>query len=208
MVAWIETVVLKERWDVDKRLTAIGLSREGLLRVRGVAINAAGNATPNHCANAAGTFGYQSGTWALRHEYVGSAWAIDRTDGVESIFNRELNIRVAFSNVDVACDDEQEPSPRSSKGSGSERLCEGNLFEHLPRFTKLPSEKCATFYLMTAPTGACELSRPVITNGEFSSFVERLYLSNGRDEDGARLPLSDDDAVADFDPVIVRKPAA
>ena len=65
--------------------------------------------------------------------------------------------------------------PRSAKGGGAERVCEGNdLFSHLPRFAPAPSDRCATFYLMTAGTGACELSRPIIANGTFSAYVERI----------------------------------
>jgi hypothetical protein len=204
---WIEARVLKEPWDVDRRLAELTLSRDGLLNARDVALSEAANATPNHCANAAGTFSYQQGTWALRDQFVGPRWTVDRTDGVEAIFNEALNVRVAFQNVDRACDDENKPAPRSEKGAGAERLCEGNsLFGHLPEFAPKPSERCATFYLMTAESGACELSRPVIENGRFSVWVERIYLSDGSDFGNPnRLPLDSDDAVTDFDPKIVRK---
>jgi hypothetical protein len=204
---WIETRVLKEVWDVERRLRELALSRAGLLVIRDVALNEAANATPNHCANAAGTFSYQHGTWALRDQFVGLGWTVDRTDGVEAIFNKELNIRVAFQNVDRACDDENPPAPRSEKGAGAERLCEGNgLFGQLPRFAPVPFDKCATFYLMTAPDGACELSRPVIANGAFTAYVERIYLSDGSDfGENKRLPLDSDDAVTDFDPQVIRK---
>jgi hypothetical protein len=203
---WTETQVLKVSLDVDRRLAELALSRKGLLKARDVALNEAANATPNHCANAAGTFSYQQGTWALRDQFVGPHWASDRTGGVEAIFNKALNVRVAFSNVNVACDDNNPPVPRSAKGAGAERVCEGNdLFGHLPRFAPAPSDGCATFYLMTAGNGACELSRPIIANGTFSAYVERIYLSDGSDAGGGRLPLDADDAVTDFDPKIVRK---
>lgn len=151
---WIETSVLKETWDVDRRLRELALSRGSLLVVRDVALNEAANATPNHCANAAGTFSYQHGTWALRDQFAGLRWTVDRADGVEAIFNKDLNIRIAFQNVDRACDDEIAPAPRSEKGAGAERLCQGNgLFGQLPRFAPVPFDKCATFYLMTASDG-------------------------------------------------------
>jgi hypothetical protein len=204
---WIETRVLKELSDVDRRLNELGLDRVGLLSARDVALNEAANATPNHCANASGTFAYQHGTWALRHQFVGSDWKVDRTDGVEAIVNRELRVRVAFQNVDRACDDENSPIPRSEKGAGAERLCEGNgLFDNLPRYARAPVEKFATFYLMVTAAGACELSRPVISNGTFSAFVERVYLSDGSDfSETKRLSLESNDAITDFDPQIVRK---
>ena len=52
----IKTVVLREPWDVDRRLIEITLSHSGLLEVRDVAVNESANATPFHAANDAGTF--------------------------------------------------------------------------------------------------------------------------------------------------------
>lgn len=204
---WVETRVLNEPWDVDRRLAELLLDRKGLLRARDVALGEAANATPNHCANAAGTFSYQHGTWALRDQFIGSRWTVDRTGGVEAIFSKDLNIRVAFCNVNIACDDSSKPVPRSEKGAGAERLCESNsLFGHLPHYTRKLSDSCATFYLLVAENGACELSCPVIENGKFSSWVERIYLSDGSDfGDDRRLPLDSDDAATGFDPQIVRK---
>ena len=201
----VKTQVLKQPWDVDRRLSEIGLNRERLLTARGVAINQAANATPHHCANASGTFAYQHGTWALRNQYVGEKWKVDRTNGVEAIINISLGIRVVFSNVTIACDDENEPKPRSAKGAGAERLCMGNLFEDLPRYVRRQDEKIATYYLMVDEKGAVELTRPVISGGTFSEYVERIYLSDGNDLTSERLSLDDDDAVTDFDPQVVRK---
>ena len=56
-----ETSVLKEPWDVDRRLAELAVSRAGLLKVRDVALTESANATPNHCANAAGTFRLSAG---------------------------------------------------------------------------------------------------------------------------------------------------
>lgn len=206
-MAWIETRVLKEPWDVDGRLHELGLSRSGLLITRDVALHEAAIATPNHCANAAGTFSYQHGTWALRDQFGGPHWARDLAHGVEAIFNKGLNIRVAFQNVDRACDDESPPAPRWEKGPGAELLCQGNgLFTDLPRFAPEPSDKSQMFYLMVAANGACELSRPIISRGAFIAYVERLYISDGSDfGETKQLPLHSDDAATDFDPQVIRK---
>ena len=68
------------------------------------------NATPFHPANAAGTFAYQHGTFALRNEHVGhDDWRSARPNGVEAIENEEIKVRLVFANVDVACSDEHEP---------------------------------------------------------------------------------------------------
>src|SRR6266704_2583118 len=129
-----ETKILREVWEVQPRLVALQTSLEKLLRVRAVAIGAAADATPFHPANAAGTFSYQHGTFALRSEHVGhDGWEAERPNGVEVIKNSAIKVRIVFANVDVACDDSHEPKARSEKGAGAERLCIGNgLFDHLP----------------------------------------------------------------------------
>jgi hypothetical protein len=210
MEAWImiETVVLREPWNVDRRLGEIELDRSKLLRVRDVARLSASNATPFHPANAAGTFSYQDGTFSLREVNVkrGSNWVLDRSNGVEAIRNDCLKIRVIFANVDLACDDKQGPKPRSSKGAGAERACQGNLFgDDLKSFSSVPADSYATYYLMVDENGAAELTRPVIKGRTFSSYVERIYLSDGGDAPSDKLFLDDSDRVDDFDPQVVRK---
>ncbi len=203
---FIETRVLREPWDVDRRLNEIKLDRKRLLLVRDVAMNASGNATPFHPANAAGTFAYQDGSWSLRDQFVGDVWAIDRRDGIEAIKCDALKIIVAFSNVDLACDDLHEPKPRSRKGAGAERASCTGLFGDLPRFASKPTGEWALYYLMVDENGAAELTRPVVRGGTFTATIERLYLSKGGDEDGDEM-LRDgsDDIVDDFDPQVARK---
>ena len=131
-----ETVVRREPWEVAARLAELQLgSVEQLLRVRSVAISASADATAYHPANSAGTFAYHHGTFALRNEYVGKVWRVDRADGVEAIVNHTLKVKVIFSNVDVASNDDMKPKPRSRKGAGAERVCIGNLFGTLPEFS-------------------------------------------------------------------------
>jgi hypothetical protein len=139
---------------------------------------------------------------------AGSPWVLDRPNGVEAIRNDSIRVKVVFANVDIACDDEHEPKPRSTKGAGAERLCSGNgLFGNLPRFASADSnDDWTTYYLMVAPNGAVELSCPVVEGGTFKSFIDRLYLSDGSDFDAdAKLPLDDSDAANDFDPKVARK---
>lgn len=202
----IETIVRREEWEVVPRLNELGTNIEMLLRVRDAALNEAATATPFHCANASGTFAYQHGVWALRNEHVAEIWQVDRSEGVEGILNPATRTRFLFSNVDIACNDEQAPKPRSRKGSGSERVCQANLFARLPHYAPRQSGGISTFYVMIDECGAVELSRPVVSGETFSSFVERNYIALGGDgEWGALLPLIDDDAVVDFDPLVARK---
>jgi hypothetical protein len=112
---------------------------------------------------------------------------------------------VIFSNVDLACNDDQGPKPRSAKGAGAERACIGNLFGVLPQYAPRQADESATFYLMVDETGAVELTRPVVRGGTFSAYVERIYLSDGSDMDAERILLDDGDRADNFDPRVARK---
>ncbi len=203
----VEEVVLKEPHEADRRLAKLELNRETLLKVRAIALNAALDATPFHPANAPGTFAYHHGTWALRNGCIGpdTNWRVDRSNGLEAIANDSLQIMVIFANVDVACNDEQKPKPRSQKGAGSERACSGNLlFDSLPEYAPVQTG-WATYYLMVSESGAAELTRPVVEAGTFTAWPERIYLSDGSDFDPTVLNLDDGDVVDNFDPQVVRK---
>lgn len=202
----VETKVVREEFNVDLRLSELGLDRKILLDVRNVARGAAANATANHAANAAGTFSYQEGTWALRDRFVGPEWEMDRSEGVEAIRNTARGLRVIFSNVDIAAHDEKKPKPRSPKGAGAERVCHGNLFGYeLPEYARVAPGELATYYLMVDERGAAELTRPVVEGRTFSAYVERIYLSDGSDMDLDNQLLDDGDRADDFDPMVVSR---
>jgi hypothetical protein len=204
----VETVVLREPWDVDRRLAELDLgTRDRLLRVRAIAISASADATPFHPANAAGTLAYQHGTFALRDEYVGEVWRVDRPNGVETIRNDKTKVNIVFCNVDIAChdDDNIKPKPRSRKGAGAERVCNGNLFPSLPEYAPRPLDGSVTFYLMVDENGAAELTRPVVKGGTFTHYIERIFLSDGSDLDATKIALDDGDAADGFDPQVIRK---
>jgi hypothetical protein len=200
----VETRILRETWDVDRRLAEMGLTREGLLAIRDGAMNESANATPFHAANAAGTFSYHYGSWGLRNTYVSEEWEVDRSEGIEAILNARLMIKIAYSNVDLAGDDNHMPQPRSKKGAGAERAT-GSLFDSLPQFSPRPSGGCALYYLMVDQDGAAELTRPVVKGGKFATAVERIHLSDGHDNDADPLRDMSDDGVTIFDPQIARK---
>lgn len=203
---YAESVVLKDEREVDRRLAELELGpRFRLIAVARAALAAGANATPFHPANAFGTFSYQEGTFALRQEFVDfKRWQAKCLDGVEVIENETLRLRVAFANVDIACNDFRKPKPRSQKGAGSERTCLGNLFGHLPEFAPIEASGWNTFYLMADERAAVELTRPCISGGTFTAYPERLYLSTG--EDWFDSANSDDQGSTDeFDPLVARK---
>jgi hypothetical protein len=200
----VETIIRRERWEIEPRLRELGLTREGLLKARDIAIHESGNATPFHAANAAGTYSYHGGTWALRNHFVGTEWTVYRSDGVEVITNEKLKIKVAFSNVDLACNTAHIPKPRTKKGAGAERAMIGGLFGDLPHYAPRQTGDWQFFYLMVDQGGAAELTRPVIKGGTFVAAIERNYLSDGSDGSGDKLLDNPDDAPIELEPKIAR----
>jgi hypothetical protein len=206
LMGMIETKILREPYEVDARLAELGLTRSGLLKVRDAAVGAAADVTPIHCANAAGTMAYHIGVYMLRDGHLGQVWKMARPSGVEVIRNDSVKVLVGFSNVHHACDDSDLPQPRSEKGAGAERVeHQAMLFDDLPRYAPSPEQDAwAMYYLMVDPDGRAELSRPIVRDGTYSAFIERLFLSNGDDLGGRTLVL-DGDIADGFDPQVVRK---
>jgi hypothetical protein len=200
-----ETKVLREPWDVKLRLEQLQLTLDGLLAVRDVAMNERANATNFHPSNAPGTFSYHQGTWALRDRFVGKKWIVDRSDGIEAIRNEDLKLKIAFCNVDLACDDNHIPKPRSEKGACAERASGAPLFLDLPHYAPRPVGDGMLYYLMTDQNGAAELTRPIISGGTFIAAVERIYLSSGDNDDPSILAEDDRGPADNFDPQVVRK---
>jgi hypothetical protein len=201
----VQTVILKEPWEIQPRLKELTLPKNKLLEVRDVAVHEGSNATAFHAANAGGTYSYHGGTWALRDRFVAGDWVVDRTNGVEAIKNDKLKIVVAFSNVDLACVDSHIPQPRTKKGSGAERAIGVGLFDDLPQYAPRPKGEWQFFYLMVDGNGASELTRPVVKGGKFTSAIERIYIYDGSDDEGTPLRQDTPDQIIEFDPQIARK---
>ncbi len=209
MTEHIETCILQDPADTNRRLSELGLTKEGLIRAVYVSRAERNNATGLHPANAAGTFSYHHGVAAIRREYLSDEWEIDRRDGIEAIRNDAVGIKVTFCNVDEACGRDH-PRPRSEKGAGAERASGPNLFEHygageLVAHAPMPVDGPALFYLMVDQNGRAELTRPVIARRTFVAAVERIFLIKEVEENGAILPLDANDIADDFEPLIVRK---
>lgn len=202
------TKIFREPQEVTARLAELQLDRDSLLAVIDVAMDAAGEKTPFHCANAAGTFAYQYGTHALRDRFVGEVWKVNRDGNIEAIKHATRPIKVAFANVDHACREYPNgPKPLRKRGVGTEQVCSGNsLFgpDELPEYVAEAEDGCAMYFLMVDPNGAAELTRPVVQNGTFSGYVERIYLTHGREEE-MDITFDDADATGEYDPVVARK---
>jgi hypothetical protein len=202
----LHTTILQEPWEIEPRLKELGLTKDGLLEARDAAMSESANATAFHAANAAGTYSYHGGTWALRDRFVGGDWVLDRADGVETIKNEKLKIKVAFSNVDLACNNSHVPKPRTKKGAGAERAIGADLFGgELPQYVTRQSGEWHFYYLMVDQDGAAELTRPVVKGGTFIAAIERIYLSRGAGDDGIEISDDTTDVAVEFEPQIVRK---
>ncbi len=79
------------------------------------------------------------------------------------------------------------------------------MFGSMPEFAPRQPKGWATYYLMVDENGAAELTRPVVKNGTFATYVERLYLSDGADLDRKPPTLDEGDVADEFDPQVVRK---
>lgn len=58
---------------------------------------------------------------------------------------------------------------------------------------------------MVDESGAAELTRAVVKAGKFNNPIERIYLSQGGEDDGAILFGDNDDVANDFDPQVARR---
>lgn len=200
----LETQIFEDEASVTQRLRQMQVEKAPLLNARNVAYGASGDATPLHAANAPGTFAYHHGLYALRDGLVGEIWKPDRTDGIETVKNEELRIRIGFSNVDIACHLEPKPKPRSSKGVGAERACTGNLFGYLPEYVPRHRGGWFTYYLMVDEDGRAELSLPIVKANTFHDWVERIFLSDGSDLHEPMNTTEDSDEDT-FEPAVTRK---
>lgn len=177
--------ILQEVWEVDARLISLGLPQPDLVRVVQESVLARNNSTTYDPANAAGWFAWSFGTRALREVFCLKGWKLDRKDGIESIYNEKLNIKVVFQNVDCASDRSRAPKTRSQKGAGSERAVSNNhQFDLFPNYkvNNDPSDTAKIWFLCVSADGAdirAELSLPKsLEDGQFSDFLERIFIVN------------------------------
>jgi len=206
MPSFATSIVQGERAVAD-RLSDFGLVPEQILAVGAVARTWADDASALMPINAPGTLAYIYGVQELRQQVIDGVWAADRTCGIEAVVNRDRKVRIGFQNVDRACDSDFPPNPRSAKGSASESLCGPTLFEHAGidagPLTGVKSDGIPTYYVMVGEDGSVELSHPVIANGSYKQFHERIFIvapsGDWSDEiNPDTSPLNDFDIVVRF----------
>ena len=175
------TALVQGESNVASRLADFGLVPAQLLAVGVTARTWADDASPLMPINAPGTLAYMYGVGELRQQLLDGLWTVDRTCGIEAVINRERRLRIAFQNVDRACDPIFAPNPRSAKGSAAENLCGPTLFEYAGveagPLTGVMQDGVPTYYLMVGEDGSVELSHPVISNGSYAHFHERILIT-------------------------------
>lgn len=175
------TAIVQGEASVEARLADFGMVPAQLLAVGTMARAWADDASPLMPINAPGTLAYIYGVRELRQQLLDGAWTVDRTCGIEAVINRDRRLRIAFQNVDRACDPIFAPNPRSAKGSASESLCGPTLFEYAGveagPLTGVMQDGVPTYYLMVGEDGSVELSHPVISNGSYAHFHERILIT-------------------------------
>lgn len=174
------TAVLESENDVERRLQDWGLTKGQFTEIAKVANTWAADASPLMPLNAPGTLAYIFGVQELRRQLIDGNWHADRSSGIEAVLNRTLGLRIGFHNVDRACDPIFPPHPRSSKGSASENLCGPNLFQHFGvepgPLTAVTDDGITTYYVMVGEDASVELSHPVIFDGTYRHFHERICI--------------------------------
>lgn len=175
------TTVVEGESSIAARLSDFGILPQQLLAVGKIARTWADDASPLMPINAPGTLAYIYGVRELRQQLLDGSWVVDRTCGIEAVINRDLRMRIAFQNVDRACDPIFPPNPRSAKGSASESLCGPTMFEYAGveagPLTGVLQDGVPTYYLMVGEDGSVELSHPVIVNGSYAYFHERILIT-------------------------------
>ncbi|GJL77725.1 MAG: hypothetical protein NPINA01_07140 [Nitrospinaceae bacterium] len=209
--------ILEDSDEVGKKLKKMGLVRSDLIKVIHDAVLARNSCTDNDAANAPGSLAYFAGTRSLREILRSQGWQINRKDSVEGIVNSIATIKIIFQNVDRASEKNWEPRARSKKGPGSERTVSNNqgiLFSEEEINRAMPANKTSAWYLCVSENQgiiSAELSLPKSVDcGQFSGFLERIFLLQDGDGDLPEFSLSnfddgDDGDFKEFEVNIARK---
>ena len=196
--------------DVNRRLAELAMFEEDILAIRNIAcsMNATGSSLM-FPPNGAGLLAYLYGTRELRATFLSRGWEIDQSFGTSGVRHPGKNLLAMYQNVDVACSKLDLPRPRTKKGAGSERLSQMTAFAGMEDEVGTTYNgavlNTASWHVMVAEDGAVEVSRAIIRNGEFSQFIERIFVHDGRGLDMFNKANDSNDDAIDFDVVVSRK---
>lgn len=187
--------IIQEDWEIDKKLSALGVTKSELIYVAQKAVMARNEAVSIDPINAAGQLAYIFGVRALREILLLKGWQIDRTDNIEGTVNLDTGLKILYQNTENACIPTCNPKPISSKGNASQRMVNNQPFlfgymEEEARKLELEAEQKANstvWFLCVAADGddiRVELSCPSsMHEGLFEDFHERIFLVKNGDWD-------------------------
>lgn len=192
--------IFKEQPDVNSRLEQLQLDPKKLRAIRDRGLMAASyNDTLDDAPSSAGQAMYAECIKALRELLCTpeTSWEKYEIRNVCMIANEALQLRIAYSTVDIACNDGKTPSAITDRGPVFSQMFVGpDLFDQYPEHSlkNFTDNHYKTAVLMIDKNGAVELSFPIIENKNYVAFWERIYLSDGSDFDiFDRLDDSGDD---------------
>ncbi|MFC1747977.1 hypothetical protein ACFL2V_04150 [Pseudomonadota bacterium] len=208
-----DTTIFEDPHQVTEKLAKFGVTKKELQSIALDAVSARNEATPFHPINAPGTFSYHAGVATSRMLFVqkNAGWKLGRLDGIEVVTNEALNLTVVFQNVDRACGASW-PKAISAKREGSRKLVENPtrlLWPDMEEEAKQEENQNVWFACVSCngEEVRMELSLPTsITDGQFSSFKERIFIIT--DNDWLPSDKDADDLTAedqDFDIEVTRK---
>ena len=218
----MNTEVIKSPVEVANALARLGFKREHFDEVIARMVTARNSCTENHPTGAGGYAAYSEGTCRLREvaTLVGG-WMRNNDNFIASIYNAELNVKIAVCNTDDATGIEDRlPQNRNKKGSGLDELVGDNqtVFQSiLDAANVIPISRDASgrtfWYLCVHCDGKvvrAELSCPSDCDGGFfKSFRKRIILIGADDNDGTGVRRRGDspEGSPEFEIVVIRKQA-
>lgn len=171
--------ILKEKeFEAKSRLKSLDITLEQIPTIAKQAIGERYRAVANHPKNAPGQFAYLEGVKSMRDLLVdGTKWHKLSENNLELIENRDKKIRLAYQNVDYACNKFNDPQPLSKKGSASARAVSSNQLALFGEDDE--SAKSSTWFICVSEKDGvinAELCLPKsISSGLFDGFHERIF---------------------------------
>ncbi|MBA4772153.1 MAG: hypothetical protein H2054_03465 [Sphingomonas sp.] len=209
--------IYNEEWTVDARLSeTFGVTRGQLIQVVKEVVGARADAVENDPITAAGQFAYIHGTRNVRALFRSRGWNLYRKDNIELVRHPERDLTISYQSVDLAASESYSPMAISGKGAGAERAIEeaqlslfspAELERHDPR--ALATINTGMWFFCVSVVGEdvrAELSLASgVSGGNFSGFIERIFIVKKGDWDNIRLATGPDSDAVDFEPIIIRK---
>jgi len=209
--------IYNEEWTVDARLSeTFGVTRGQLIQVVKEVVGARADAVENDPITAAGQFAYIHGTRNVRALFRSRGWNLYRKDNIELVRHPERDLTISYQSVDLAASESYSPMAISGKGAGAERAIEeaqlslfspAELVRHDPR--ALATINTGMWFFCVSVVGEdvrAELSLASgVSGGNFSGFIERIFIVKKGDWDNIRLATGPDSDAVDFEPIIIRK---